>query len=305
MSDHPDLLFHLGFPKCASTTLQRLLFSCHPQIQNIGKPRSLDHPETRGLIRTLKYSEHFRFRKNTAAQTFFADQLQPGKLNVFSCEDLAVGPYWLTQHPKTADRHSILLSLKLLGPEARVLVVVRDQMKILPSIYTQLRAGGRTDLPDFQTWITEQLAARVGPSVIDGLDYAAYLEAVADIFGRDRLIVLDFAQIVADTPGALAGLAAELGLDPLPPVVETKHNVRRTGLEMRLLSFWKKAPGLRGAVDRMPAGIKQRLVTLLARLGKDVPTRFSDAQVQELEAHFGPRNDILRKEWGLGDGWSA
>jgi hypothetical protein len=305
MSDRPALLFHLGFPKCASTTLQRVLFEPHPQVHDIGKPRHLEHPETAAFIRTLSFSEFFSFRRNLDAQAFFADQIMPGKLNVFSCEDLAMGPYWFTDQPKTADRHSLLLSLRLLGPEAKVLVVLRDQMHILPSIYTQLRAWGGTKLPDFQTWIDIQTGAPVGPSILDALDYAVYLDAVAEVFGRDRMIVLDFAQVAADTQGTLAALAMELGLDPLPPVDQARHNARRTGLEVRLLNVWKKAPMLRKAVDRMPASLKHSLVGIVASLGRDVPTRFSDAQEQALKDHFRPRNDTLRSDWGLGEGWSA
>jgi len=305
MSDHPALLFHVGFPKCASTTLQRGLFDAHPQINSIGKPRHLEDATTAAFIKTLRFSEHFSFQGNTQAQAFFASQLNAEKLNVFSCEDIAVGPYWLTSKSKTADRHSLLLSLRLLGPQAKVLVILRDQIRILPSIYTQLRAGGQSKLPDFQAWVQAQLEARGTGSVLDALDYATYLAAVAEMFGRENVIVMDFADVAENTEAAMLRLATDLGLDAPQALGTAKHNVRRTGLEMRLINLWKKAPMVRAAVDRLPTGIKQGLVGTAARLGKGVPTRYGEGQESSLRAHFGPLNDQLRARWGLGENWSS
>ncbi|MEM6578869.1 MAG: hypothetical protein AAF678_10285 [Pseudomonadota bacterium] len=285
--------------------MQRALFDRHPGINNIGKPRHLESGETARFIETLRFSEHFSFRENRDAQSFFASQLEPAKLNVFSAEDMALGPYWINANPKTADRHSILLSLKLLGPNAKVLVVVRDQLPLLSSIYTQLLAGGNARLPDFQSWVTEQLDNRGGPSVLDALDYAPYLEVVADLFGREHVIAMDFTEIASDTEAALTKLTAALELEPLPPPPNSQHNVRRTGLEMRLLSVWKRAPWLRAGIHRLPEGLKRGLVRGASALGRNVPTEFTEEQKVTLQDHFAPHNARLRESWGLGEGWSA
>lgn len=300
-----DVLFHLGFPKSASTTLQRALFDVHPEVNNFGRPKHLHDPDVARLITSLRFSEHFAFRQNADAHETFARELQSGKLNVFSCEDFAMGPYWLTSQSKTADRHSLLLSLSFLAPDARALVIVRDQLKILPSIYTQLRAGGRTKLPEFQTWIEQQLDRRGMDSVLDALDYATYLEAVEAVFGPGRVMARDFDALVLNTERSLAALAQDLGLSPTPAKEKAHHNARRTGLEMRLVNIWKKSPALRRAVDALPKGVKSGLVGVSARLGRTVPTQYGADQERALRAHFGASNDRLRTRWDIGAKWSV
>ncbi len=74
-------------------------------------------------------------------------------------------------------------------------------------------------------------------SLVQNSDYAAWADAYAAVFGAENLLLLDYAELVADPTRAVNRVAAFLGIAPMAAVADTSaRNVTerpRSGLERR------------------------------------------------------------------------
>ena len=90
----PNFYFHLGYPKCMSTSLQRCFFSCHPQINyfGIGKEDNISYlnEDIEFIFEVLlKYSRRSFYSQNKDFyQRRIKESLSEGKVNLVSNEHL-------------------------------------------------------------------------------------------------------------------------------------------------------------------------------------------------------------------------
>lgn len=95
----------------------------------------------------------------------------------------------------------------VLGPDVRLVYVVREPIGRMVSHYHHDVALGRHDRP-----LNEALLEL--PRYVDFSRYAYQLEPWFEAFGPERVLVLNFERYVADRPGGAATVCRFLGLDP-------------------------------------------------------------------------------------------
>lgn len=111
-------VFHIGYPRCGSTWLQRRFF---PRVAN--RVNLID-----------KYKETYIsnkddiFYEQDAIKKEICDQIADDKINVYSSEAL-VGGSSRGNFSRTCRR------LKLISPNAHILIIIRNQIDLLESLY--------------------------------------------------------------------------------------------------------------------------------------------------------------------------
>ena len=222
----PLWLVHIGYPKAASTLLQSTLFD--------GR-----HP---GFVPARSKGARSPFLNGTGRDRFvpsfdddplsIAHPDPGGAVAVFSDEDLAGHPLsGGVTAPLIADR------IKRNLPEARILIVVREQRAMCLSAYAHylVRSCGRARLAQFlDPKFQNQLPTHHPRYYAFGRLVEWYVRA----FGRDNVLVLPMETIVADEPAAMARIERFAGADPAPHDAKQVRQNRRDYREYAALRLW-------------------------------------------------------------------
>jgi hypothetical protein len=124
------------------------------------------------------------------------------------------------------DRVLIADRIRQVFPDVKVLIVVREQVSLIDSMYGQyVTDGGSLGLSRF----LRGAPARVGR--MPGFDYDIYcfdnlVAGYRRLFGHDRVLALPFEGIQADMPRFLGAIAEFAGVDPWLPDVDESVNAR-------------------------------------------------------------------------------
>jgi len=119
-----------------------------------------------------------------------------------------------TDYTKLPDRQGVAeRALRVLGPDLRVIYLVRDPIKRLISHHHHEYSRGEmpSDIDD---------SIERFPALADYSKYAMQLEPWLETFGHDNIRVIRFEDYIADRPGVVASVEAFLGLDPRPELIE-------------------------------------------------------------------------------------
>ncbi|MDC0711358.1 sulfotransferase [Stigmatella sp. ncwal1] len=120
--------------------------------------------------------------------------------------------------------------LKAFSPAARILIMLRDPVNMMHSLHSMYLRTGNEALEDFEDALEAEAARAQGQRLPprcyfpEGLQYrsvARYAEPVERFFrtfGRERVHVLIFEDLVRDTAGEYRRTLEFLGVDSHPPV---------------------------------------------------------------------------------------
>lgn len=192
-------LFHVGYQKCGSTFLQRRFFRAVDGLNYIPV-----NGLTYGLI---KADDLFYDPEETLAQ--IRDRFEvPGKVNVVSHEQFICNYQHIT---RTCDR------LKALSPDAKVLIIIRNQPSLLQSMFQQRIRGGFGYT--FHRYVTE-MCQRDG--TLPGLFFSRVIDLYKSRFG-DRVRVELFERFFSEE--RVRSLLAFLGIPDPEFRVDLKEKV--------------------------------------------------------------------------------
>jgi hypothetical protein len=199
------ILLHIGYHKTGSGWLRRCFFN---------DPRTgfgwLGKDPGRHPIRRLVQARPFEFDPE-AFRAEFEELMRPpeeaGLFPVTSFERLSGHPFSGGYDAKAvADR------LAAVFPEARVLVAVREQRRIIASTYAQyVRSGGALSARDFLD-PPRSPSARAPVFDLRHFEYHRLLSYYRDLFGPERVLVLAYEQFVEDPAAYVSRIAGFAGL---------------------------------------------------------------------------------------------
>lgn len=184
----PAPLIHIGYHKTASTFLQRRLFSDgQTGFRLAGGPGEMSQ-----AFVTLN---GFDFDPEQAAWRFAAalsGASKDGLVPVLSAERLSGMP-----HRGGYDSRAVADRLAASFPEARILVVIREQRDMLLSLYkTYVRMGGPATLEQY-VLSSREVADRAALFRFDYLEYHRLVGHYQGLFGPDNVLVLPYELLVA------------------------------------------------------------------------------------------------------------
>lgn len=220
-----NTVLHIGYHKTASTTLQRDFF---PKLEGC---LYLSHggAASRSLFRAL--SEHLMFADDEdylgeTVRSYLAElhERSPGTV-LLSHEGFSGAVFdGATNSDRNAHR------LADVAPDAKMIIVVREQAAMLRSLYSQhLRHGGYSTFPEF-------LHSSVPGSDTIDLDHLCFdrlVELYHKLFGAARVTVLAFEDLGREPDLFLRGLADFIGV-PAPRV----EHLARIGPSLSPPSRW-------------------------------------------------------------------
>lgn len=292
MSDHP-LLIHIGYHKTATTWMQAQLF------QPVHGYRMLaDHDEIFARV----VQPHGLWFEPGPMQALIAERsagLPGGHCAVVSSEILSAHPFHAGQMSDDYARR-----LKAIAPDAKILISIRAQLKILPSVYMQyLLRGGTlpydrffegTDVPGFFGFRPEHF------------EYDRLVALYQELFGAANVHVLTQESLQADMEAASTALAAFAGNTAYAGLSEAARRARGVSYPEYAVPVLRRVNHLRrGPMNPWPAlpldpsghvlyraaGYVMRRPPFPALFGAKKPVTEHVKRVYT--GHFGASNDRL------------
>jgi len=193
-------LIHIGYHKTASSFLQKEVFS------NTKLPFNLIG---RNLIVQEIVKKNLFFFNADKTRCSLNKNFQQNKVNVLSLENLVGNP-----HSGGYSGYDNFLKLKLLYPDAKIFICIREQNSMILSTYKQyIKSFGTLSLKRYLRQ-TEK-----GSNVLPAFDlkhfcYDGLINAYSEAFGEDNVLVLPY-ELLNKNPGqfleqlfGFAGLSA-------------------------------------------------------------------------------------------------
>jgi hypothetical protein len=281
----PPLLLHVGYPKTASTWLQRYLFSWPGTgMRGLGK-EGRRHP-VRELVRIQPFefdAADFRSRFEPLLGAIGADGLLP----VLSFERLSGHPF-----SGGHDAKELAQRLKDVFPEAKVLIVIREQRSMVVSTYKwYVIKGGPCTLRRFVKSPSSG-SRRVPWFNLEQFEYHRLIQHYRMLFGDDAVHVMPFERFVRDPQAFVSELAEFAGVtidDELLEALPYRAKANEAPSAARI-AVQRRANHFIGRTELNPAPLlNSRLAKRLARrtidylpLERVVPSSFETRSEESL-----------------------
>jgi hypothetical protein len=198
------LLIHIGYHRTGSTWLQSVVFD--------GRGPFLA-PWNRGqIVRDLITVDPLRFDPGAARHAFAAGLAvaeKDGRIPVLTHEDLSGNP-----HAAGYNRREIAERLAEVFPEARVLMVIREQTGMILSCWKQyVRLGGANSLKNYMVAPWTKSHHRIPRFDLRFFEYDALIALYQKLFGRESVLVVPFELLRTDPYGFAAEIASFAGTE--------------------------------------------------------------------------------------------
>jgi hypothetical protein len=308
-ASHAGWLVHIGYPKAASTFLQSVLFSgLNPAFVPYSGDPNGPTPKKPGTDLIMdgtgrtRASQPFAFDLEARRRQLQSAERKLGTVTVLSNEEFTGHPF---SGGVSAD--TIGLRIKTLLPDARILIVIREQRAMALSTYAHylVASKGRMALRWF---LAPELQAQIPLHTPEYYRFSRLVGWYRSAFGSDRVMVLPMEALIRDPEAAERRISDFAGVrySPVatpPEKVRTNRRDYRRYAALRMfpgINRWarpnpangytgRNIPGLRdGLLALCSAGIPQALVdTILAR---------DRARIEaSLAPIAGPHNLLLQK----------
>jgi hypothetical protein len=202
-----QIFLHLGIHKTATKFLQEDIF---PRLNDIDYLEKAKYE--RSLLDSLLHQDvlTFNYRKDKIREAFLG-MAESDKLPLLISNELFYGNIFFNNN----NRNSLLLKLKSLFPNAKILISIRGQRQMIDSIYREyIVQGGCGTVDEFLSPKTPK-----GKSILsynpsldpESLKYGKYLDAVSELFGIDNCCFLPYEILVKDSKTYLTKILTFLG----------------------------------------------------------------------------------------------
>lgn len=210
-----SIVIHIGFHKAASTYLQQRVFS-RIQANYVFlagyKRRILDMVQSDREFdeRALKEWVDGEIRRKKTAHD----------LTVLSHEELSGHPHGY----KSVDPFVVAANLKQAYPNAKILIIIRNQFDYLLSLYKYRVAIKGEESRSLEKFLNEE----GGLGLFDKLEYDRIVKRYQSLFGKENVLVLPVELLRSDPEAFNAGIFAFLNVPPvsvdgLSPVNESTN----------------------------------------------------------------------------------
>ncbi len=224
------MYFHLGYPKSASTTLQRCLFDRHNEVnyfgtiptKNVGYDSPIQNRESRylqneslhRLHRSLTREDEESFSGSDVKEQFqmqIEPFLETNQVNLLSNERFLSVFFSYPNLEAKAHR------LKCLVPNAQVLIVIRNQVDIITSQYRDWPFDPRNltggEPVSIDRWVDLALEYDSEVGFLRSLRYDDVIGMYEDLFGAESVSVLCLEQLADDVASFAEKISSCLQID--------------------------------------------------------------------------------------------
>jgi len=192
---------HIGFPKCASTWLQEVFWEQHPEIAYLGNPQS---------IKDLR-QQYYLLNKGLATQSDLDFDPNEFRGHILSLMQQVIETEYSDSLPDVvgissegysgmvldgAQRAFKARALNEAFPEAKVLIIIREQKSMIESSYVEfLRHGGYGSLERFlldpsMSHSYQILNNAFVTNVVMNYRYSLLISYYQKLFGKEKVLAL-------------------------------------------------------------------------------------------------------------------
>ncbi len=213
----PVRYIHIGFPKSASTSLQKFFFSKHAELYHLGaNAGGSTPPYINGEMQTaievsLRFEKEAAYDRSATARVFereFERAAITGKKAVgISSENLSV---MLAQDIDTVEKARRLHHI--FGEDTRIIFIIREQWSFLKSMYREFVLGGlHLTYDDF---VSNAFYNQSYNFFLD-MDYASTYSLYCELFGEENVLLIPFECIKMDAKSIMHLIQQHIGVAPL------------------------------------------------------------------------------------------
>lgn len=211
--DYKSVCFHIGFPKCASTSLQKSLFPNLDGWEYLGrfyKDGQDSYADSVGcFVNSVCKTDSIYFDFNG----FSLDDIlnDPNKNYLISSELFSLN---------IVDRGVIAERIFSFFPDAKILILIRNQKDLLMSLFCFIvrqqgrssnLAFGKPTIKSINEWLSDQFEF-YERSAVECLRYHELVCKYIDLFGFDRVEVALFEDFAARRPVFISSIERFLGV---------------------------------------------------------------------------------------------
>lgn len=206
-----NIAFHIGYHKTGTTYLQQIYFNQHPNIHLISNS---SQPWLDSVLKRIIHTPKGHFNKSECRSLISSkvEQLSnynPGDLIIFSAERLSGHPY-----SGGYDSYRIAERIYSCVPGAKILVVVRNQVTMLNSVYKQLVGEGYlgkvVDLFSEKPWKSTGFHLKF-------YEYDNLISKYQRLFRPQNVLVLPYELMVENLTEFLSSICEFFGIDYVAP----------------------------------------------------------------------------------------
>jgi hypothetical protein len=214
-----NVLLHIGYHKTGSTYLQDHFF----QAAN-GFSADVGDIRTR-IVHDFVFPDNFAFDPDEMRRRYtpFVERAEADGLRFVLSHERLSG------YPPSGGYDRVLIAQRLQStfPGARILIIIREQLSLIRSLYSQyITDGGDLSLARFLETPEPQLGRMPGFR-LEVYEFDRLITYYQRLFGADRVLVLPFEAMLRDLPGFLRSITDFMHLPPPASVPIVVTNPRR------------------------------------------------------------------------------
>jgi hypothetical protein len=317
-------VIHIGYPKSASTTLQKQLFNRHPGINNLGLFPTANLGIDSGYIDTscpyladenLRKFYHnlvmlrgieYKYSGNLGLfEEYIAGYLEDERVSVFSNERFTSVFY---SHPDVAAKAN---RLKEIFPRAKILLVIRNQLDLIKSQYRDHPFDPRNFAigkpVSLDKWI--EIAYKADEVYfLSSLKYYEVAGYYAGLFGKDNIGIFLLEDLASNVEQFSEAISSFIGVDSQITLELLQGKRENRGVSHRYNVYRKirrRAFSSVGVGRIVPEPLKEYLLTLESRLsnvlkqGSKRNYSMSQPWVNRLTKYYAESNSNLQREYDI------
>ena len=287
---------HIGLPKTGTTSIQRLCFSQHSQINYFGQTNVWDSPDAKSILKKLMLPDEHTL-PDKEVKSIITTALQTRPAVVISDEALSFGTFMLRAGiwPIIDNHEQIAEKAKSLLGQAHILIVLRNQADWFESWHRQGLKTGKYTESDFDRWLEKDIGDRAD-KLFSLINYESLYHAYANVFGPE-LVHIRLYEKYQNNLGQLASEFTELlGLEPseayrlMSGDPESVTGTHYAGLPFSLQRLIRQK-NIHKIIEKLPK-FARRLLRKTIEINKPYQT-MTEEQKGSIKKHFEQTNISL------------
>jgi Sulfotransferase family len=295
-----DFVFHIGFHKTASSWLQQTYFPAHPEVALLCNSLAAWEDSFLQYLVTTPDQKFSASKCLDILDRKLSEQPEHGDKRVF-----LVSAERLSGYPLSGgfDRIRLAERIHAIAPQARILVMVREQIGMIRSVYKQVVGEGYPGR--FEDMLLNQRWKTAGFD-LSYFEYDLLIEKYVKLFGQKNLLVLPYDLLLDDKAELTRRICGFFGISQLDApnqekLVNKSLPDKCLGL-VRRLNYFKRSELNPFPLFHIPARARRAVIEQSINL---IPESDSDSsymtseQIAWLEEYFEESNARLKELVGI------
>ena len=304
-------VIHIGNHKTGSKSLQRNFFPKIKSRRFIGAPFKFKS-EIHELFERIKYQDLLTYNSKRTSEIY--KKLQTcgtlGSENdpVLISDEALITPFFGGK--MTADPAVIANRIKDLFGNVKILYIIRSQLTLLPSIYTQFVPPQWINQTDFEDRIYSQIQNQLN-GMMHGIKYDKICSYYENLFGKENIKVIPYEMLVNDPKSYYKEICEFIGEPLNENLINEILNITENRRRSRGVILWeilsdkyekyRKKYKFGHPSKYLPFLSSYKIRSILGNYlwKKPIDLKISNELKAVVEKFFGPSNSRLQKMYNL------